>query len=166
MFSSFSISERIEASDLMCCEWCTEQTLPALFLQTSPQTCLHLQVQLDMFEDDSRMWCDCQSRSESQIQTLQQSTRDEVWLMFLLWEINRVKWLLLCPQMKMRNTLSLSLRRSSHSQSKSSLRKYSQRWASVIISAVFQLSCHLKKPVTDWRHISVPKIRRWGKACS
>ncbi len=72
------ISERIEASDLMCCEWCTEQKLPALFLQTSPQTCLHLQVQLDMFEDDSRMWCDCQSRSESQIQTLQQSTRDEV----------------------------------------------------------------------------------------
>ncbi|XP_016424267.1 sentrin-specific protease 6 isoform X4 [Sinocyclocheilus rhinocerous] len=58
--------ERIEASDLMGCEWCTEQKLPALFLQTTPETCLHLQVQLDMFEDDSKMWCDCQSRNETE----------------------------------------------------------------------------------------------------
>ncbi|XP_058604813.1 sentrin-specific protease 6 [Onychostoma macrolepis] len=56
--------ERIEASDLMSCEWCTEQKLPALFLQTTPETCLHLQVQLDMFEDDSKMWCDCQNRDD------------------------------------------------------------------------------------------------------
>ncbi|KAI2654509.1 Sentrin-specific protease 7 [Labeo rohita] len=31
---------------------------------TTPETCLHLQVLLDMFEDDSKMWCDCQSRNE------------------------------------------------------------------------------------------------------
>ncbi|XP_016330927.1 sentrin-specific protease 6 isoform X5 [Sinocyclocheilus anshuiensis] len=58
--------ERIAASDLIGCEWCTEQKLPALFLQTTPETCLHLQVQLDMFEDDSKMWCDCQSRNENE----------------------------------------------------------------------------------------------------
>uniref|UniRef100_A0A9J8BUR0 SUMO specific peptidase 6b n=1 Tax=Cyprinus carpio carpio TaxID=630221 RepID=A0A9J8BUR0_CYPCA len=58
--------ERIEASDLMGCEWCTEQKLPALFLQTTPETCLHLQVQLDMSEDDSEMWCDCRSRNENE----------------------------------------------------------------------------------------------------
>ncbi|XP_026141659.1 sentrin-specific protease 6 isoform X2 [Carassius auratus] len=58
--------ERIEASDLMGCEWCTEQKLPALFLQTTPETCLHLQVQLDMFEDDSKMWCDCENRNENE----------------------------------------------------------------------------------------------------
>uniref|UniRef100_A0A8C1WR65 SUMO specific peptidase 6b n=1 Tax=Cyprinus carpio TaxID=7962 RepID=A0A8C1WR65_CYPCA len=58
--------ERIEASDLMGCEWCTEQKLPALFLQTTRETCLHLQVQLDMSEDDSEMWCDCRSRNENE----------------------------------------------------------------------------------------------------
>ncbi|XP_050988720.1 sentrin-specific protease 6 isoform X2 [Labeo rohita] len=55
---------RIEASDLIGCEWCNVQKLPAVFLQTTPETCLHLQVLLDMFEDDSKMWCDCQSRNE------------------------------------------------------------------------------------------------------
>ncbi|XP_043118391.1 sentrin-specific protease 6 [Puntigrus tetrazona] len=57
---------RIEASDLTGCEWCTEQKLPALFLQTTPETCLHLQVQLDMSEDESKMWCDCQSGNEGE----------------------------------------------------------------------------------------------------
>ncbi|XP_056101644.1 uncharacterized protein LOC130080312 [Rhinichthys klamathensis goyatoka] len=58
---------RIEASNVIACEWCTVKKLPALFLHTTPEICLHLQVQLDMFEDDSSVWCDCQSRSESQI---------------------------------------------------------------------------------------------------
>ncbi|XP_077096132.1 sentrin-specific protease 6 isoform X3 [Siphateles boraxobius] len=55
---------RIKASDVIACEWCTVQKLPALFLHTTPEICLHLQVQLDMFEDDSSVWCDCQSRNE------------------------------------------------------------------------------------------------------
>ncbi|XDV43464.1 hypothetical protein PO909_011943, partial [Leuciscus waleckii] len=55
---------RIEASDVIACEWCTVQKLPALFLHTTPEICLHLQVQLDMFEDDSSVWCDCQGRNE------------------------------------------------------------------------------------------------------
>ncbi|XP_067310885.1 sentrin-specific protease 6-like [Pseudorasbora parva] len=57
---------RIEASDVIACEWCTVQKLPALFLQTTPEICLQLQVQLDMFEDDSSVWCDCQSRNEKE----------------------------------------------------------------------------------------------------
>ncbi|KAL1258220.1 hypothetical protein QQF64_011464 [Cirrhinus molitorella] len=57
---------RIEASDLIGCEWCTVQKLPTLFLQTTPEMCLHLQFQLDMFKDDSKMWCDCQNRNENE----------------------------------------------------------------------------------------------------
>lgn len=97
---------------------------------------------------------------------IQRSIHDEMWLIFLLWDLNDVKRFLFSPQMKRRNMLSLSLRMSSHSQIKSHLRKFSQRWASVITSAVFQLSCHLKKPVTDWSHTTVPKNRRWVKTCS
>ncbi|XP_021323225.2 sentrin-specific protease 6 isoform X3 [Danio rerio] len=44
---------RIEASDIVACEWCTVPRLPALFLQTTYEARLHLQVQLDMLEDDS-----------------------------------------------------------------------------------------------------------------
>ncbi|XP_051725153.1 sentrin-specific protease 6 isoform X2 [Ctenopharyngodon idella] len=57
---------RIEASNVIACEWCTVKKLSALFLQTTPEICLHLQVQLDMFEDDSSVWCDCQSRNEKE----------------------------------------------------------------------------------------------------
>lgn len=97
---------------------------------------------------------------------LQQSIHDKVWLVFLLWDLNYVKWFLFSPQMRRKNMLSLSLRMSSHSQSKSLLRKYSRRWPSVITSTVFQLSCHLKKPVIDWRPTAVPKNSRCVKACS
>lgn len=65
--NNITFSGRIEASNVIACEWCTVKKLSALFLQTTPEICLHLQVQLDMFEDDSSVQCDCQSRSESQM---------------------------------------------------------------------------------------------------
>ncbi|XP_039520272.1 sentrin-specific protease 6 isoform X1 [Pimephales promelas] len=55
---------RIEASNVIACELCTVKKLPSLFLHTTPEICLYLQVQLDMFEDDSSVWCDCQSKNE------------------------------------------------------------------------------------------------------
>ncbi|ROL18725.1 Microtubule-associated protein RP/EB family member 3 [Anabarilius grahami] len=65
-YIEFANEGRMEASNVIACEWCTVKKLSALFLQTTPEICLHLQVQLDMFEDDSSVLCDCQSTNEKE----------------------------------------------------------------------------------------------------
>ncbi|XP_029984460.1 sentrin-specific protease 6 isoform X2 [Sphaeramia orbicularis] len=51
---------RLQASELISCEWCNVRKLPVLFFQTSAQECSRLRTQLHMSKEKGGQWYDCE----------------------------------------------------------------------------------------------------------
>ncbi|XP_044025201.1 sentrin-specific protease 6 isoform X2 [Siniperca chuatsi] len=49
----------LQASELICCEWCSVRKLPVLFFQTTPEECVRLRTQLNMSKEGGGQWYDC-----------------------------------------------------------------------------------------------------------
>lgn len=50
---------RLQASQLISCEWCSVRKLPVLFFQTTEEECVRLRSQLHMSREDGGQWYDC-----------------------------------------------------------------------------------------------------------